>query len=291
MGSKPFMIKPQSSATNDQMVSNITTNMDKIGTWFERCKQQPDGRAIVISGGPTADVFLTENNDIREKYDVIFCIKHALPKLKKHGITPDFCVVLDPRSIDNTSTLGFKRKDLYSTASKETTFFVASMTHPSVTDYVLSEGYNVIGWHALTPEMSDVPRDYYNKIFKGPTGLPITGGTSSGTRSIELAFFMGFHSVDLVGFDSSFNMEKPTNIKDAKGKQKYIKITVDEKPYYTTGELIAQVQDFERMLKNPKAASEINILDVGLETSLVNAVAKTVKINTVPTKQWTEYIA
>lgn len=284
MGAKPFIVKPMSSATDKAILDNIMSNMDTIPTWFERCKKTDD-HALIISAGPSTRRFLRDHKDVVKKHSPVLCIKHALPLLEDAGVEPDFCVVLDPRPITDTSTLGHKRVDLYNKASKNTTFFVASMTHKSVTEHLMESGYKVIGWHALTPEMQHLNNEYKKRMGQ----MLITGGTSSGTRSIELSFFMGATKATCVGFDSSFDQPKPTNVKDAGGKQRYMKIKVQDKDFYTTGELIAQAQDFERLLDNVKHQSDVRVFDTGLETSLVNEIQKVKGNPCWPTRSWKEF--
>mgnify|MGYP001584265847 FL=1 len=200
MSSKPFVITPASSASDKQLVKNMTYNIDNIPKWFERCKKTND-HALIVSAGPSTRLFLRDHKKLIDKFNPIFCIKHAIPLLMDAGVEPDFCVVLDPRPIDAVSTLGHKRSELYDRAPKKTTFFVASMTHISVTKHLMEKGYNIVGWHALTPEMQSLPNEYKKHIMGGKHGIPITGGTSSGTRTIELSFFMGIPTVTCVGFD------------------------------------------------------------------------------------------
>lgn len=291
MARNKFLVKPVSSASNEALVKNLTTNMDNIDTWVERCKKV-NTHAWIISAGPSTKRFLRDYKKLLEKPDqVIFCIKHALPMLKEAGVVPDFCVVLDPRGIDDTSTLGKTRRDLYSCAPEETTFFVASMTNPTVPEYLKKEGHRIIGWHALTPEMQLLPDEYKKRLG----GLLITGGTSSGTRTVELAFYMGITRVTCVGFDSSFDGPKPTNIKDSpepgKGKQRYLRVNVDDNYYYTTGELVAQAQDFERLVTNEKHPSDVRVFDCGIETSLTSGILSKVGNKTWRTKTWKNLIA
>ena len=71
------------------------------------------------------------------------CVKHSYPHLLANGIKPWACVVLDPRSIEGESTHGIVRKDLFKTIDPSTKFFIASMTDPSVTKYLIEKKANV----------------------------------------------------------------------------------------------------------------------------------------------------
>ena len=47
------------------------------------------------------------------------------------------------------------RKDLFKTIDPSTKFFVASMTDPSVTEYLIERKANIWGWHAFTESLRD----------------------------------------------------------------------------------------------------------------------------------------
>ena len=81
------------------------------------------------------------------------CVKHSYPHLLANDIKPWACVVLDPRSIEGESTHGIIRKDLFKTIDPSTKFFIASMTDPSVTKYLIEKKANVYGWHAFTESL------------------------------------------------------------------------------------------------------------------------------------------
>lgn len=285
MSERQLKITPISSAPSNDILENIITNMDTIDEWFERSWGPSDQEIYICSAGPSLKKFLEEKSDVASN-NVTMAVKHSLPVFKKYNLSPNFCNVLDPRPIDKVSTLGHTRTDLYATAPKTTTFFVASMTHPSVTRWLLDNGYKVVGYHTMTEELGLLDEERQKKV----DGFIITGGTCSATRAIELSYYLGFQSPTLVGFDSSFDGPRPTDIVGANGKQLYMKVKVDGKPFYTTGELIAQSQDMERLFSNPRSFISIN-LESGLETSLVDAIVKKIGNKTQPNRDWRHYLA
>lgn len=277
-------VTPKSSAPAEHIKDNILTNIELIDEWFERC--EPLGvDCVIASAGPSLEYGI---KDIRDN-QIIITVKHALPRLKKMGIVPEFCSVLDPRSIYETSTLGHTREDLYKTADKSTTFIVASMTDPSVTRWLLDNGYRVLGYHTMTPEMTLLPKPIFNDI----KNFIIQGGTSSATRSVEIAHFLGFRQVTLAGFDCSFAEPKPTNIyEDYNNKatrQMYLKVNLGGQEFFTTGELVAQWQDVRSILANPKCFTSVKIAP-GLSTSLVNKLEEIEGNATSTGKHWEDYL-
>lgn len=218
-----------------------------------------DEVAWLVSAGPSLSRLLN-NGYLRNEWfqtgtkNRLFTVKHALPILNKYGISPNFCTVLDPRPIQGISTHGFLRETLYSKAPKSTIFLVASMTHPSVTSYLIKNGYTIYGWHSAANGLITHQKDLEKGTPPGPLQHIknfIQGGTCSATRSISLSHFLGFRTCNLVAFDSNLAgpPSEPEYVEDIEGRKikKYWETSIgpNSKPLWTTGELIAQIQDLQ----------------------------------------------
>ena len=190
----------------------------------------------------------------------------------------------DPRPITGTSTHGIVRKELFKKIEKKTKFFVASMTDPSVTEYLIDKGAEIHGWHAFTESLRD-PAEQNKKMVNNSVtlnpdiGIPqgstlITGGTCAAMRALGIMHTMGFRHFDLFGFDSC--MEEPTEeqkkettgAEDEEPKPKYFKVGVGEQYFWTTGELLAMAQDCERTFNDPPMEMNLNLFG---EDTLVTA--------------------
>ena len=248
---EPLLVQPRDSVPEKNLLSHIQSNMKMIDKWLVRTKTHA-GKAFIVSAGPSLkdQIPRLKKEFSKERGDVIFCVKHSLPILAEAGITPDFCVVLDPRPLDGVSTHGFIRKELFATIPKETKFLIASMTNVEVTKYLLDRGADVVGWHAYA---SGIDRFIHLGIK-----LLIAGGTSAGMRSINIAYNLGFRDIALVSFDSimekDFDPAQRMSDVDADGRQKFIEIYYKNPAvkYYSTGELVAQIQDLIATLANPQ---------------------------------------
>lgn len=265
MGAQAVKIKPVDCVPQDDLRENILTNVQLIKEWSGPCAVH-DGTAWIFSAGPSLEfavneMFTKEYFQALEGRHTIFAIKHALPLLRYAGITPDFCVALDPRDISGISTHDIVRQDLYQAAPKETKMLIASMTHPSVTKYLLGSGYRVIGWHAAAGVIDAMVEEG----VLGPT-LTLAGGTCSAMRAITMAQHLGYRKAKCIGFDCSLagEPEDKTQMittgpadspKGNKEKPKYFEVLNerdkrDRFTFWTTGELVAQAQDIEALLKN-----------------------------------------
>jgi hypothetical protein len=81
----------------------------------------------------------------------------------------------------------------------------------------------------------------------------ITGGTCAAMRSIGILHTMGFRHIHLFGFDCSLKdeptkemLKETTGAEDEEPRPKYFQVSVGDKPFWTTGELLAMAQDCER---------------------------------------------
>lgn len=299
-------VKVQLAISKEQTKSNIEGNLKLIPNWFGSMFYPNGYESYVISAGPSMEKYVEELN-LKERMThpnrsfIVLCVKHALPRLLEMGIEPDFCVILDGRPLDADSTHGVNRKGLFKKIPEKTIFLLASMSSPDYAKYLTEQGARILGWHTEV----DGLRDY-------PISEPIiNGGTSSGTRSIAIAHALGCRTINLVGFDSCIHEPTPEQLKelDKKGRPQYIhtdlpvqnyQFTPEQqalmeqlrvsfqhtgetsigfkgevvKRFYTTGELLAQSQDFEQIFKNPMYDIQFKVFDDGIVNHLFNNIPK-----------------
>ena len=288
----PAKVNVQLAVSKEQVHENIKENLKTIPSWYSKLFYPNGYEAIIISAGPSMEKYVTELNlkarmENGEREFVVLCVKHALPRLVELGVLPDFCVLLDGRPFEGTSTHGIPRNQLFTIIPEKTIFFVASMSHPGYAKHLLNHGARVLGWHTQVQGIDEFP-------IKEPI---INGGTSSGTRCIALAHAMGIRKMTLVGFDSCIKDPTPEDLKkkDDKGRPKYLPVDMPTQPtftkeqqegigrltesyakeglvysstlakrFYTTGELLAQSQDFEQIFKAQAFDIEFKVMDDGL---------------------------
>lgn len=299
-------VQVQLAINPEEVRNNIKTNLAQIPSWFGALFYPNGYEAIVISGGPSLEKYVGELN-LKERMKhphrtfVVFCVKHALPRLMALGIEPDFCVILDGRDVDADSTHGINRKSLFDKIPEKTIFMIASMSHPKYASYLMSRGARILGWHTAVDGLKEFP-------IKEPI---ISGGTSSGTRCIGIANAMGIREITMVAFDSCIHNPTPEQLKekDKKGRLKYMPVDLPvlrpeatpeqremidfleesyksqgytyvaslAKRFYTTGELLAQSQDFESILSNNSFDIQFKILDDGIASHMFNNMSTVAK--------------
>ena len=257
----PIHVNPRDCVPKDYIRNNIITNTKSISNWIAKCKAISN-QAILVSGGPYLNIKELKQTIKDNPNSKVICVKHSYPILLKNGIKPWGCVVLDPRPITGESTHGIIRTELFKKIDPTTIFFVASMTDPSVLEYIRKQTDRIYGWHAFTESLREEKernagvKNNQVKIVE-ELGLPegatlIVGGTCAAMRSIGILHTLGFRHIHLFGFDCC--MEEPskkaqkltTGADDEKPQPKYFKVSVNNKSFWTTGELLAMAQDCER---------------------------------------------
>lgn len=289
-------VTPRDSVPVQDIINNAKENMALLpkDCFVSKCRAHNE-IAWIASAGPSLEKMLSYGYLRKEWFEegtgnILFTVKHGLPILAKYGFKPHFCVVLDPRPIQGISTHGYLRETLYSKAPKSTKFMVASMTHSSVTRWLIKGGYEIYGWHSAANGL--VPTKEHEGL-KGVTHF-VQGGTCSATRTISLAHLLGFRKAYLIGFDSSLAKEPAnpeiTDLIDGKPVKKYWTTSIGDSPqFWTTGELIAQIQDLQMFLSDELADVELDIIGTDKDSSLAGALAESV-VNKTKHKHYTKKV-
>tara|TARA_R100000426_G_scaffold40332_1_gene31290 strand:- start:1335 stop:3632 length:2298 start_codon:yes stop_codon:yes gene_type:complete len=274
----PIIVQPRDCVPKEEILDNINENIDLIKDWdFVQNCDIHDEHIIVASAGPSLD--FEELKAVQEKNNAkIVCVKHSYPLLLEAGIQPWACVILDPRPISGTSTHGIVRTELFKEIDQTTKFFIASMTDPSVTKFIMDKTKNVYGWHAFSQAVADIVSgkveiDYKLKIDKDNATF-VSGGTCAAMRAIGMMHIFGFRNFHLFGFDCSVDgltEEQKKEKLDDGVRPKYMPVEINDCHFWTTGELLAMAQDCEKLFDNPQVEMAVHFYG---ENTLVSEVYK-----------------
>lgn len=181
-GLQPLRIKIDQAGSQDELAANIRAALARKLPEVTPGLCVHDGTGIIVGSGPSLPNHLEDIRRERARGRPILACNGAHDFLCENGITPDLFVTVDPRDtiIGNT-----KHKN------DQTIYLLASRCSPNLFEHL--EGCNVKVWHSFSymPEC---------KEFGGR--LAIGGGTTSGLRSINVYYVLGFRRVVLYGMDS-----------------------------------------------------------------------------------------
>ena len=250
-GSRPLVITPMDSMPKEHIEGNVRHSLATLKEWLQVCERH-GGKLLVAAGGPSLREACKEIRERQENGDFLMAVKHAVPVLTSEGIVPDGLVVLDPRPVQEVSTHGVRRAELFDCIDPRTKVFLASMTDKGSVDYILSKTSNVVGWHAFTGHLRD------SGVLPNNT-LLINGGTCSALRAIGLGETLGFAEFHFYGLDlcldpASLTEENRKEVNE-KGLPKYLEVDIgrkDHKRFVSTGELLAAAQDANVMFTSAR---------------------------------------
>jgi hypothetical protein len=230
-GPASIQIRTQNCVPDDRIQANIKYATTLHDNWIREC-QPHDLTAVMVSGGPSFVDHLDELKACRRrKSNRIVCVKHSHDVLIENKIIPWACVLLDPRN---------HVQDFIESPHPDVTYFTASMCHPTTLDRLLDRSARIWGYHALVGAGEQSALD--------ATDILVAGGSTSAVRGIFLLHALGFRKFRMFGYDSCYRGEVDREETDAKGRQKYFDVEVSGRKFVSDPELIAQAQDFDKML-------------------------------------------
>lgn len=227
------------------MSEKVNPSVQTIKSSLEQLNQKYEGsRCFIMGNGPS----LNEMNLEYLKTDLVFTANRCFPIFDRVSWRPAFYVVRDPNVVRNSSKLLQAKIEEFS----DTLFFVPR--------WAIEEN--------LVPENKNVIR--FEEIEHGPDGLssdPLIGLTVTRTvtvSSLQLAFFLGFNLIYLIGCDTNYSYGRP----DAEKNKDHFD------PNYLAGSDKWTVPDVGGILKDYILANEtaqrlgIKVFNAGIGGSL-----------------------
>ncbi len=200
----PLKLETKNCVPDDDIQENVKTNRWLIKDWIKKGKTKRK-KVIMCAAGPSLELYIDEIREWQRKGNVVVAVKHAIGMLEKHGVEPDYIVLLDPRA---------HVERFVQTPSVKPTYIVASMVKPEVPISLYKAGCKVIGYHAAVNAGEHTVLE--------PNDLLVSGGTAASTRAISIFQFFGYSEFELYGYDLSCWDKPDMEAKDSLGGPKYI---------------------------------------------------------------------
>ena len=226
-----LVVKTKNCVPEDEIRENIRYSLSRGLPEVAECV--PHGNmAIMCSGGPSLIGRLDDIRAYAAKADArIVCVKHSHDTLLGQGIVPWACVLLDPRS---------HVRDFIEKPHPKVTYLAASMVHRTTIDQLIEKGARVFLYHA---SVGANEKDIIKK------GHMIQGGSTSATRGVPVLYALGFRKFACYGYDSCYYTKPDMKEKTPNGEPRYFEVEVLGRKFWTDGELVAQCQDFEQIIR------------------------------------------
>lgn len=187
-----------------------------------------DGHAVIVAGGPSmADQI--EDIKMRAAHgQKIFSMNGSHKFLADNGIVADCHVMIDARP-ENEQFVPVGMHCFY-----------ASQVHPSVFEKAKAKGNYITLWHSYADGIQEITEsDPRETSFVG-------GGSSVGLKAIIIAYLLGFRTLHLYGFDSSYRDEQnhayPQPLND---NEKTMEVKFNGQSYKVAPWMATQVEEFK----------------------------------------------
>jgi hypothetical protein len=233
--STKILIQTKNALPNEEIQAHIAKNQELIRHWVRPCKPTSE-EVTVVSAGP-----MLVAEDVRKEKGRIVAVKNALVPLKKAGITPWACILLDPRP---------HVADFVKDADPSVLWFVASQVNPTVTMELLSRGCTVWGYHAAVNAGEEA-------LINKQEGAIVSGGSATATRGLYLLNHLGFSNFNLYGYDLSVSDKPDLSSVDEQGQPKYFEMTlgmndplsIPKRLFWSEAQHIAQMEELNAIIK------------------------------------------
>ena len=173
-----------SNTPEARMRENVRTNAALPLGWLYAANQH-DGIAVMVGGGPSAADHIETIRRLSADGATVFAMNAASQWLRRHGVVPDYQVMVDaqPRSADLVDP--YARHHLF-----------GSQVDPET----MRRAMDPIVWHTAMDDIEDLfPPE---RVAKG--GYVLLGGSAAvGTSGMCVAYALGFRDFRCFGYDSS----------------------------------------------------------------------------------------
>ena len=185
------------------------------------------GRVVLCAAGQSTLEMLPLIKKRKADGIPVCAVKGVANVLIENGVVPDYAVFMDSQE---------NQTRFFDNPHPDVTYYIASNCHPKVFEAL--KGFKVIQWHASSIELLKAG---------GFKGYYITGGRTTGLRSVNLMRSMGFDTLEMFGYDCCFR--ERSHIYDKPKYARTVMALVGEREFTTTLDMMGQHEDFLRILE------------------------------------------
>jgi SAM-dependent methyltransferase len=222
-----MQIETTVNVSDDVLFGNIFNNARLPLKWVKELSNHDD-HAVIVGGGESVKDWIEEIKWRQSIGQTVFALNNAAKFLESHGIIPDHQILLDARE----SNISF--------VNHANHHYIASQCHPSL----FETAENVTLWHQHYPdnmERFDASLPEYDDDY-----ALIGGGTTVGLSALSLCYTLGYRTLHLYGYDSSYN-ENLHAYPQSDPQAVNCEVTVAGKKFKSTLAMAQQAELFPKM--------------------------------------------
>lgn len=220
----PLDLETHVNFSRDTLERNIRLSVSREFPFLlDRKWPKQTAPLAIVGGGPSLHHTIGELRDFHH----VMVVSSAHDYLIAQGIRPDYAVFCDAMP----NPIWFKNK------IDDCLYLIATQCDPSVMEMLT--GCDVRLW--------DTDGGVDESVFEGRGR--INGGSSAALRAPALGMVLGFSDFHFFGIDSCFEQDKFAYPDDT-DRSEVFTVKINDREFRTTLQLVAQVQDFQKLLKN-----------------------------------------
>ena len=221
--------------------------------------------SLVLGGASLKDNF----NDLLEKRKngmPVVTVNGTYKYCVDNGLIPSAMIMLDSREFNNR---------FIEPLSKDVKYLIASQCHPSVFDKL--EGYNVWIWHCEgQDDCKEMLDEQYGERYKDY--FPVMGGATVTLRAIHVLRMLGFHKMELYGFDSCIIGDHHAYDQPENDKDQVLNIRLSGREFKCTPAHYHQAREFVQMIEGTGEHYDLAVHGDGLISHIIKNPKDSLKI-------------
>ena len=222
----PLLMSMEGCATQEEMNGNVEATLKRGYTRLNEYLDTCSGAISIVGAGPSI------RNTYHQLTGDVMCCNSALRFLLEVGIVPKYQMLWDAHQL--VSTFAIPHPDI--------TYLVAARCHPDV--FAALEGCRIIVWYAGGDH--NIAQFMQDKRIDEPM---VNGGSAAVTRSLYLAYALGYRDMHVFGADSSYSDDGDTHVNGSVVPEKDMYVWVGNREgsrsFRTTPEWCAQIEEFK----------------------------------------------
>ncbi len=232
----------QVNVTPEDILRNIRANIRRPLMQVSAYRPQPKTKVMMLCGGPSMADHVAQIKRLRKRGWKIAALNGAHNWCLEHDLQPSVHIMLDARPWNVR---------FVDSPVKKCRYLISSQCDPSVFDAL--EGYETLIWHAVSKDEAKILKRYYNGRF-----CNVKGGTTVGTRAINLLYLLGFRNIAIYGMDSCIQKGKHHAYLQPENDQEIVhKIRVGRRTFYAHPWMSVQADELMQTL--PLMPHDINL--------------------------------
>jgi len=235
----------------------VKENIKRGVPQVEPFETQWDKVVALAVGGATLNDTFDDLSEKRKNGMPLVTVNGSYKHCTDRGLNPSAMIMLDSREFNNR---------FVEPLSKDVKYLISSQCHPSVFDKL--EGYNVWMWHCEgQDDCKEMLDEQYGKRYVDY--FPVMGGATVTLRAVHVLRMLGFHKIEIYGFDSCIMGDHHAYKQPENDKEQIMNIIVSGKEFKCTPAHYHQAREFVQMIEGTGEHYDLAVHGSGLISHII----------------------